>query len=130
MKVRLLKAFRSKTEDAWMVEFVSELGTGIARWASDTPEVQRNYEVELAVEDELVWGSNVLAVENNDPAIAVEMTGQIALKGYFEMHENDFASLSIGDALMMCEVHGAPTPVATPVLVKATRLALYDTKRI
>ena len=52
------------------VAFSSDLGAAEAGWLGDLPEADRDYHVEIAINERLVWGTDIVATPPAHPRIA------------------------------------------------------------
>ena len=63
------------------VAFSSDLGAAEAGWLGDLPEAERDYHVEIAINERLIWGTDIVATPpptlppmNVVPPHAVQLT--------------------------------------------------------
>lgn len=109
------------------VAFSSDLGAAEAGWLGDPPEADRDYHVEIAINERLVWGTDIVATPPAPPGIAQGPAG-ITLDGTLESIEDDgAATLRLGPSLVLLDTEGTAPPAGTPVRVQVGEMMLADT---
>ncbi|WP_181919732.1 hypothetical protein [Alkalilimnicola ehrlichii] len=61
MKIKIRKV--NKNDDGVQVYFSTSYGSSFAQWVGELPKYGEVYDVELDVDDDLVWGVNILRRE-------------------------------------------------------------------
>ena len=109
------------------VEFTTELGTVWGAWVNGHPEIGAQYDVECAVNDNLVWGDNINMIPDTEDKIT--MSGEhVIIRGHLENYEDDgFSCVRLGKALLMLETEGQAPPIGSSVQLRVQSLTLYDT---
>lgn len=97
------------------------------KWIGTIPDVDKWYDVEIDVENDLVWGQNVILLESGDALIKVGSKGDIILQGQIEASEDGFITIEIGQSLLALEIARIPKPFLGFVQIQATGIRLYDT---
>ncbi len=109
------------------VAFSSDLGAAEAGWLGDLPEAERDYHVEIAINDRLIWGTDIVATSPAPPRIAQGPAG-ITLDATLESLEDDgTGTLRLGPSLVLIDTEGAAPPAGTPVRVQIGEMMLADT---
>ena len=109
------------------VAFSSDLGAAEAGWLGDLPEADRDYHVEIAINERLVWGTDIVATPPAPPRIAQGPAG-ITLDATLESIEDDgAATLRLGPSLVLIDTEGTAPPAGTPVRVQVGEMMLADT---
>jgi|KBSSwiStaDraftv2_1062776.scaffolds.fasta_scaffold4816633_1 hypothetical protein len=109
------------------VAFSSDLGAAEAGWLGDLPEADRDYHVEIAINERLVWGTDIVATPPAPPCIAQGPAG-ITLDATLESIEDDgAATLRLGPSLVLIDTEGAAPPAGTSVRVQVGEMMLADT---
>jgi hypothetical protein len=109
------------------VAFSSDLGAAEAGWLGDLPEAERDYHVEIAINERLVWGTDIVATPPAPPRIAQGPAG-ITLDATLESIEDDgAATLRLGPSLVLIDTEGTAPPAGTPVRVQVGEMMLADT---
>jgi hypothetical protein len=99
------------------VTFETSLGTGAGCWAADPPTAGRGYDVEIEVEDELAWGQQIRLASGDEISLSI-VDGLVVVRALYQPIDDDVASLSLGNSIVMIEVTGAPPGVQSEVLVE------------
>ena len=93
----------------------------------DLPDVGSNYYVEIAIDQCLVWGDDIIVTESLPHRIAQSEAG-ITLEATLELIDNEgAATLRLGSSLVLIETEGTPPPINTSVRVYLKELILCDT---
>lgn len=109
------------------VAFSSDLGAAEAGWLGDLPEADRDYHVEIAINERLVWGTDIVTTPPAPPRIAQGPAG-ITLDATLESIEDDgAATLRLGPSLVLIDTEGTAPPAGTPVRVQVGEMMLADT---
>ena len=143
MFVKILKIAREVADGATLVEFFYTLrrfidpvrdirqpndsGNLIGSWIGKKPESNQWYDVELDVEDELIWEHNVHTLKDGESKITAENLDNIILQGQLEISSDGFCTIKIGESLHTLEITGAPAAFQGFVQIHARRIRLYDT---
>lgn len=112
---------------AGRVRFTSALGAAEAAWMGDPPAAGRDYAVELAVGDRLIWGDSIVAIEPAARSIASGDEGPTLVATLESVDEDGAATLRLGPSLVLVETEGEPPPVGAIVRVRLADLVLADT---
>jgi hypothetical protein len=109
------------------VAFDSAVGAAEAGWMGDLPEADRDYHVELSINDRLVWGTDIVETEAAAHRIARDATG-VTLDATLESIDDDGAgTLRLGTGLVLIDTEGPPPGAGTSVRVRIGDLVLADT---
>lgn len=78
----------------------------IAEWDGDKPERNESYTVEMDIDDELIWKTNICFSSENDNVI-VQEGGKVKMvaKLYYNS-EDDLAILRVYDSIVLVDVEG------------------------
>ena len=108
------------------VHFDSEVGTSEAKWMGDLPNVGSDYYVEIAINNCLVWGDDIIVTEPVPHRIAQSEIG-ITLDATLESIDSDgSAVLRLGATLVLIQTDGSPPSVGSAVQVRLGELFLSD----
>ncbi|WP_367372345.1 hypothetical protein [Pseudomonas lini] len=89
-----------------LVGFSTNVGAATAVWRATPPKVGEQYDVELEVDDEFVWGENACSSLNNTHSIGV-MDGTVTMTG--TLISNDMeggAVVDVGGSIIFIELIG------------------------
>jgi hypothetical protein len=97
MRVRIEKVFPPDEKELYSVEFfytIRDMLSSadevrdprdsqnlIGKWVGGIPKINRWYDVEISVDDELLWGQNVIQSEHSEASIKSPVAGTIVLQG-------------------------------------------------
>lgn len=77
-----------------------------AVWNGDKPEKNKIYNVELDIDDVLLWGINIVPTKENVDVI-IQKTEYIKIIAKLDYDtENDFASLKVYDSIVLVDLIG------------------------
>lgn len=103
-------------------------GVGIhAAWiGNQAPTIGADYDVELSVREQLVWGANVIT--NANGRIGIEPDGQgVILHAMLESFDDGVGTLRLGNSIVQVEMTGMAQLIGKAVSVKVRELGLCDT---
>lgn len=78
----------------------------IAEWDGDKPEKNEIYTVEMDIDDELVWKTNICFSGKNDNVIIQQESGVKIVAKLDYNSENDLATLRVYDSIVLVDVEG------------------------
>jgi hypothetical protein len=108
------------------VHFRCEWGEGEARWAGQTPTLDSDHDVELAIPKALTWGATIRPAVETQPAISCSREGNRLVALLAKAESDGTVVLRLGPAIIVGEADG--TPSAAPgswVLVRTANIVLY-----
>jgi len=124
MRITITKAHR--VDDREVIAFRSPLGEAEANWEDEPPKAGRTFDVELEVDDELVWGINISPTTASEPSIA-ERNGKVHIVGQLTNVDSDgVATLRLGDSWLLCQIAGDPEPVGGFLQLEVNSITLFD----
>jgi hypothetical protein len=125
MRIKVIEVSQLNESGNPLVHFVTSLGSGWAEWSESDPAVFTEYEVELDIEEELVWGDTICEVAKQKAAIFYD-NDRWTIQGWLESIEPDgLIFLRLGDSLAILETAGkAPAPGAF-VRVRTGKVILF-----
>jgi len=90
MKVQIIKMALQKEKNKLitMVKFSTQFGCGVAKWNDDNPIISVVYDVEIEIEDNLVWGIDITKATTTD-FIIMQNGESVLLQGKLERVESD-----------------------------------------
>jgi hypothetical protein len=143
MFVKILKVIREDNDASIIVEFFYTLrrlldpirdtrqpidsANLIGIWDGKPPENHKWYDVEVAVEDPLIWEHNVYTVNTSEAKIIAENDEKIILQGQLEVTAEGFCTIQIGESLHALEIVGAPKNYLGFIRIHARRIRLFNT---
>lgn len=65
----IIKEILKETPEGVLIWFETEIGSAKAEWYGEKPEINSKYFVEFTIEDELIWGKNILKINEKNPLI-------------------------------------------------------------
>jgi hypothetical protein len=125
MKIHVQKVDTS-SEDI-IINFTSEYGDAEAFWGTKPiPKANTDYEVELDITDELVWGQDVKPSANKKFSILMQKD-DITITGVLEKtYKGGMADFRFGKNLIQLELEGRNIPTGGFVTIKTTNIEMYE----
>lgn len=78
----------------------------IAEWDGDKPEINKIYSVEMDIDDELIWKTNIRFTTENDDKIVQEPSSTKIVARLDYAIETDLAALRVYDSIVLVDVTG------------------------
>lgn len=125
MKVHVKKVVTS-AEDI-IIEFTSEYGDAEAFWSTrPIPKAKADYDVELDITDELVWGRDVKP--STDKKFIINMQkDDIFITGVLEKtYKGGIVDFRLGKNLIQLELEGKNIPIGGYVTIKTSSIEMYE----
>jgi hypothetical protein len=110
-----------------LVGFSTNVGSATAVWRAVPPKVGEQYDVELEVDDEFVWGANACFSLNNAHSIGV-MDGIVTMAG--TLISNDMeggAVVDVGGSIIFIELIGCAETDSVFVDLKVKNVSVFPT---
>lgn len=106
------------------VIFRTEYGKGKGKWGASERPPYGETDVEFEIEDELVWGNNVVLADG-DAAMAIS-NQQVLFQGILESVDGDnCAVLRMKDSILLFVAKGQAFPVGSTIRIAAKDVTLY-----
>jgi hypothetical protein len=109
------------------VEFSTSVGFATAAWRAAPPKVGEQYDVELEIEDECVWGGNAYSSLNSAHSIEVA-DGIVTMTG--TLISNDMeggAVVDVGGTIILIELIGCAEVDSVFVDLKVKNINVFPT---
>jgi hypothetical protein len=95
--------------DGCRVAIVSAIGTARGTWVGPTPELEKDYHVELDVPGVVAWDSIEDAGPNRMPSLTERLDGLVSLRGRVDDIDEDLVlQLWLGSTSVMIDSVGEP----------------------
>lgn len=78
----------------------------ITEWDSEKPEKNEMYDVEMDIDDELIWKTNICLASKDDNVIIQEERDIKIVAQLNYNKENDLATLRVYDSIVLVDVEG------------------------
>ena len=122
-----------KNENATIVSFTSEFGdayaqwTGEEPWKGEEPLIGATYNVEIDIDEDLIWDVNIFASSKNRCSIQVDSDGKIKFTGCLESLEDDgYAILRMGDYIIAFMADSLPNDtVGNYIILNAKQIMVF-----
>lgn len=101
MKVRIIDIV-----DEYKVVVEVDKDKFIAEWDGEKPEKNEMYDVEMDIDDELIWKTNIYFASKDDNVIIQEERGIKIVAQLDYNKENDLATLRVYDSIVLVDVEG------------------------
>ena len=92
--------------DAHKVVVEVENNKFIAEWDGDKPKINEIYNVEMDIDDELIWKTNICFSGKNDNMIIQEGSGVKIVAKLDYNSKDDLATLSVYNSIVLVDVEG------------------------
>jgi hypothetical protein len=91
-----------------LVSFSSDYGACEGLWEGTLPNINRNYDVEIDIVDDLIWNVNVFETKESKYRLA-KADKSLKIVAELESIEKDSCCvLRLGNAILMAEIKGLP----------------------
>ena len=111
------------------IVFESRFGYGIAIWVGEKPEIGKTYYVETTIEEDFIYGKNLIKSSSINYSITMEHE-KLILNGRIErIYDDDVIILSIGKSNnIMLEVNSTDLlTLGDFIQIKVKELLIFDT---
>lgn len=108
------------------VAFSTDFGSAIAAWSADIPKVGEEYDVELEIDEEFVWGDNV-DISGDHYSLSIKERIIFLCASLISMAEDGVAIIDIGGTKAMIELTGCLMRPPIFITLNFERLSLYPT---
>jgi len=117
----------TKNEESIFVEFVSDLGSSIAVWVGEEPVQGGSYDVEIDIDDDLVWGEDIVTTSKSTCTISSSGNEFCLVAKVISYEDDGCLSVSLGSSVLLLDVEGAPENISGLVECKASEVKLFST---
>ncbi|MED0906486.1 hypothetical protein [Bacillus nitratireducens] len=101
----------------------------IAEWDGDKPEKSENYTVEIDIDDEFIWNTNIAFSDENANAIIQNDEGIKVITKLDYNSEDNLASLNIYDSVVLIDLEGIEQDISNEwVEIQCTLIKVFNTK--
>ncbi|PFZ40682.1 hypothetical protein COL77_20695 [Bacillus wiedmannii] len=100
----------------------------IAEWDRDKPEKYENYNVEIHIDDEFIWNTNITFSDKNANAIIQNSKGVKVIAKLDYNSEDNLATLNIYDSIILIDLEGMEQDIANEwVEMQCTSIKIFNT---
>lgn len=100
----------------------------IAEWDGDKPEENENYNVEIDIDDEFIWNTNIAFSDENTNAIIQNDEGFKVIAKLDYNSEDNLATLNVYDSIVLIDIEGIEQDIANEwVEMQCTSIKLFNT---
>ncbi|MGO1298557.1 MAG: hypothetical protein ACTMIA_14805 [Vibrio sp.] len=124
MKIKIERTSNDGNET--LVDFSSDYGSSAALWVGEPPTPGRLYDVELEIDDDLVWGESISTTRDR-VSIALEEGMFVVVGSVTSLEEDGCLSIAVGDSVILLDVENAPEDISGLVECRALDVKLYST---
>lgn len=128
MQVKITKIVKENAHPHYsLVEFETSYGSAIAYWYGSSPNVEQYYDVELEIQDSLVWNETVVEIVDQDFLLNY-LNESLILQGRIELITDETVDLRIGDSIITFTSKGKiPIQNQSSVKIYAKNVVLFNT---
>ncbi|PFK31609.1 hypothetical protein COJ18_23750 [Bacillus cereus] len=117
-----------KLLDGYKVLVQVESSQFIAEWDGDKPEKNENYNVEIDIDDEFIWNTNIAFSDENANAIIQNDEGFKVIAKLDYNSEDNLATLNVYDSIVLIDIEGIEQDIAKEwVEMQCTSIKLFNT---
>ncbi|WP_242276656.1 hypothetical protein [Bacillus cereus group sp. BfR-BA-01445] len=100
----------------------------IAEWDGDKPEENENYNVEIDIDDEFIWNTNIAYSDENANAIIQNDEAFKVIAKLDYNSEDNLATLNVYDSIVLIDIEGIEQDIANEwVEMQCTSIKLFNT---
>ncbi|PEW82802.1 hypothetical protein CN445_27475 [Bacillus cereus] len=100
----------------------------IAEWDGDKPKKSENYTVEIDIDDEFIWNTNIAFSDENANAIIQNDEGIKVITKLDYNSEDNLASLNIYDSVVLIDLEGIEQDISNEwVEIQCTSIKVFNT---
>ena len=116
-----------KNDEQILVSFISEYGVCEGIWVGDPPVLNHTYNVEINIEEDLIWGVNVFN-SKEQKFILEKNTEHIKIIAQVESIEDEnLCVLKLGSSILMENISGsAELKKGTFIEIKSKIIRIFD----
>lgn len=119
-----MKIHVTDTDKIDEIRFQHKNGIGIAGWTGELPEINKDYYVELDIDKDLIFDTDVVLTQSKITGIYV-CGNDCLIVGILEhIYEDDVCVIRLGDSIFMCTIFGAKGHKGKFVRIKTDSLRL------
>jgi hypothetical protein len=108
------------------VAFSTDFGNAIAAWSADIPKVGEEYDVELEIDEEFVWGDNI-DIAGDHYSLSIKERVIFLSASLVSMAEDGVAIIDINGTKTMIELEGCLVQPPIFISLSFEKLTLYPT---
>ncbi|WP_368905005.1 hypothetical protein [Bacillus wiedmannii] len=117
-----------KSLDGYKVLVQVDSNQFIAEWDGDKPEKNEKYNVEIDIDDEFIWNTNIAFSDENVNAIIQNDEGFKVIAKLDYNSEDNLASLNVYDSIVLIDIEGIQQDIANEwVEMQCTSIKLFNT---
>jgi len=125
MKIKVEKM--SCNDNVIRVDFSSDYGRSSALWVGEIPTLGTFYDVELDIDDDLVWGEGISTTKRDRAMIALEKGVFVVVGKVIKLEEDGCLSVSVGESVVLLDVANAPENISGLIECHALDVKVYST---
>ncbi|HFJ9448165.1 hypothetical protein JOY42_25830 [Bacillus tropicus] len=127
MNVKILD-ISEKLIDGYKVLVQVDSSQFIAEWDGDKPEENENYNVEIDIDDEFIWNTNIAYSDENANAIIQNDEAFKVIAKLDYNSEDNLATLNVYDSIVLIDIEGIEQDIANEwVEMQCTSIKLFNT---
>lgn len=99
----------------------------IAEWHGDKPENNEGYDVEIDIDDELIWNTNIAFSDEKSSAIIQNDEGVKIIAKLDYSREDNLTTLEIYDSVILIDVKGIEQDISNEwVEIQCTSMKIFN----
>lgn len=127
MQVKITRIMNNNLKPHSLVEFETHYGGGVAYWYGSLPNIAQVYDVELEIEDVLIWNKTVVGVSKREFVVSYQNESLI-LQGEIErISPEGIIYLRLGESIITFETRESFSTLAQAyVKIHVKKAILYN----
>lgn len=117
----------TKNEDLIFVDFSSDLGSSRAVWAGEKPVLGSSYDVEIDIDDDLVWGEDIVTASKSTCMVSSSENKFCLVAKVISSESDGCLSVALGNSVLLLDVEGLPGDISGVIECNASEVKLYST---
>lgn len=124
MKIKVISVIPEK--DEMRVVCTTPYGKATVQWKSEVPTVNFSFDIELEIEEDLIWGKNILSSKDGE-FVFEDKNGILSICGIFESIDDDgYGILRMGDGIIPFFAIGNSFDVGVSIEINAKNISAYS----
>lgn len=116
-----------KNEDLIFVDFSSDFGSSCAVWAGEKPVLGSSYDVEIDIDDDLVWGEDIVTTSKSTCMVSSSENKLCLVAKVISSESDGCLSVALGNSVLLLDVEGLPDDISGVIECNASEVKLYST---
>lgn len=117
----------SNSESGPVVNFTSPIGSASAIWIGPTPKERENHDIELNLEEDFIWGTNIWEASEPPSIRTLPDYGTSIIAELLQYDSDGCAAIKLGGLVTLIEVSGMPQNPPKLIKLEANLVKIFPT---